>query len=170
MKHGFAFAALSVVIHCAGDGTGTKTKGLVCAEERIVEKSAKADIILTSRINNTTDVTRFATEILSGQEIVVDGDAVIDGKTFRYGIKGSNLTERDQGRDRVDLELKPGAIRVVVAHYRFILKEAKRAEGDATRPATHWVGTLIGFGVLHEWPDPIDETNSGRPTLIRSEK
>ncbi len=164
MKYGLAFAVLWGVIHCTGDRAGAKD--LVRSEERSVEKSVKADIILTSRINNTTDVTRFATVILSGQEIVVDGDAVIDGKTFRYGIKGSKLSKGDPGRNNVDLELKPGAIRVVVARYRFTLKEVKRAEGDVTRLATQWVGTLIGFSVLHEWPDPIDDANSGVPQSI----
>lgn len=144
-----------------------KVASALGVERRIVEKTAKADIILHSVTNNTNNAIRFETTILSGQEIFVDGNADIDEKTFQNGIKDSRKTEGQPGKDRVDLELKPGARRVIVGHYRFVLKGVEGAEGENAKPATEWVGTLAGFGILYALPDNIDHANSGPSRLIR---
>ena len=163
MRNGIALALLSLVIHCTGGAAGEE--GPVRGE-RGMARTAEADITHTIITNNTKNVTRFATEILSGRVIFVAGDTAIDGRTFRHGIKGSQITAGDGGRDRVEFDLKPGATRVVVLHYRFTLEEVARAGGHVAAPATRWVGQMVGFSVLHDLPDPIDDANSHPPMSI----
>lgn len=108
--------------------------------------------------------------IPTGQEILVDGDADIDGKTFRFGIRGSHETRKHSGQDQIQIEIRPGSTRLIVGHYRFIQKELSVPGNLAARPAVQWVGTLSGYSVLDAAPDQIDDANSGPAQVIPPEK
>jgi len=133
-------------------------------------KVARVDIILERNRNSTDGVIKLDIPIVAGQQIFVPGTAKLDGKTFRTGIKGSRTIDGKPGRDRVHVEVPPGATRMIVGHYRFVKKETPGAGDKAIKPATEWVGTMVGFGVLHEVPANIDEANNGPAPVIEPEE
>ncbi len=125
-------------------------------------KVARVDIILDRNRNSTANVIKLDMPIVAGQQIFVPGTAKLDGKTFRTEIKGSRTIDGKPGRDRVHVEVPPGATRMIVGHFRFVKNEAP----GVSEEATEWVGTLVGFGVVHEVPADLDKANVGPAPVV----
>ena len=130
------------------------------------KKSARADIIQTYS-NNVSDLSyRMKTNLPQGEFIFVPGDIELDGKVFQTGIKNSRWITGEPGPDQVDIEIPAHSSRLLVGHYRFEMKEMPEGGERADPPARQWVGTMVGFSILYEWPDKIDEKNSGAAIKI----
>ncbi len=154
-----------------GGGTAAKVgrrDGL--AQPAVKKTIAEADIILyISPPNNTTETKRLEPKFFTGRRLIVGGMADIDGKTFRYGIKGSR--EAGEGSNRNEsgfgINQKPGETFVIVGHCVFDLVELPGANPKTVHLTSRWISRgYIGFAVSNVLPDRIDEANSGTPQAI----
>ena len=131
--------------------------------------TAEADIIdYISPPNTTAGPIQLETPALHQRTLIVDGSMPINGKVFRFGIKGSCAIDAGSSDNEARFATKqpPGSLFIIKRHYRFCLETTPEPNPNVPRWSTRWVGYSSASEAVSTLPAAIDEAGSASPRLV----